>query len=329
MGDDMRDPVHKNLGWMIEVHFFSAEQLWPRLRRTDSLWRAGNAVPCLFRGQANADWGLVPAAWRTPRPPLVRRMQRKLVAHGPVPRVSQLRLSPAVAKRTKKCMLQAATEHELVWRFTELADDTGLPVPGHGSLVSGTDLLGEWKDSGYAFPSPVTLHRGANEMTALAQHHGIPTRLLDWTKRPDLAAFFACEENVARTARGASGRRLAIWVLDIDAVLRKHTILGLFTCPRSNNHYLHAQDGVFLWLPDADSRFVSNEHWPSFDDLIRAAHPGGTDEPWLIKLTLPVSEAPALQRLLHLERISRAHLMPGYSSVADTVRLEWTKGLQP
>ena len=40
---------------------------------------------------------------------------------------------------------------------------------------------------------------------ALAQHHGLPTRLLDWTTNPLVAAYFACE--------GESDSDSAVWIV--------------------------------------------------------------------------------------------------------------------
>jgi hypothetical protein len=67
------------------------------------------------------------------------------------------------------------------------------------------------------------------EWLALIQHHGGPTRLLDFTRSPLVAAFFAlCEENDADVA--------AVWAIDE------------FACHRRAVQRLRSIDSEFSWL---------------------------------------------------------------------------------
>ncbi len=67
----------------------------------------------------------------------------------------------------------------------------GLPRPQRcqEDLQAGRNFF----DSQLAHRWPEAYHGYISTAFGLAQHHGIPTRLLGWTRKPMVAAFFAAD----------------------------------------------------------------------------------------------------------------------------------------
>jgi len=172
------------------------------------------------------------------------------------------------------------------------------------------------------------------ELLITAQHHGVPTRLLDWSYSPLVAAFFATRPAVAR-----SDHDRAIWRLDWQRVHRKFDLPQLALLLQDLDTLLGAQSltpwklfarkngqpfACMIEPPSLDDRIVAqaatftltSTTCQSFDEFLEAQ--GLSDA--LTKYVIPAGDVARFRDQLDLVGIDERRLFPDLDGVAEAIR---------
>jgi hypothetical protein len=153
---------------------------------------------------------------------------------------------------------------------------------------------------------------------ALAQHHGLPTRLLDWTESPYVAAFFAFLEAATETpARDLPDDRVAVWALDRSSEAWSADVgVEVVTVPRIDNARLRNQEGHFT---------LSRSPFPDLESYLEAVEGRGTvsgGKPSLIQFSIPAKEAENALAELDVMGIKPSRLYPDISGCVVSAMLK-------
>lgn len=304
--------------------------------------------PWVFRGHARQEWPLLPSAWRQDNPIMqacmaeaTRRFDLTLPAQslnwfwhpnywsGPVSFHDD---DEALARALT---IRATAEYIPIFEFVDRCDSLGMPVPATGPAPDPI-LCPNW----IAYPrnplvsDELLMSFDMPPTMALAQHHGIPTRFLDWTRNPIAATFFAVEN----LSEPELDDKIVVWAIHksrADAISVEGTFfpaapngaprvdpkINVVRTLARDNKFLLAQSGLFTTIASSGIYFMlSGGRRPSLEEFVAEARP---ELAVLRRLTLSHEHVPELVDILRREGVSRSTLMPTMDNVARDVCKRW------
>lgn len=321
----------KDSPYILQIHYEDAKSFLKAISYGGDLYGLFNEH-FVFRGHSSDKYLLLPSALR-----------------GNMPFESE-KINPKEPKEItdkkyalgEKEQMQVHMEYKFLQDFFNQCDCNGLYVPEVDTLrnsfypgIDGETLLlaGPWLSKQYW------------ELAALAQHHGVKTRLLDWTQDLFVALYFAStgvyndpqEEKDVRMALDnyrqgkpiVEEHDMEIWALNIDVVMAKPAQMPLkIIRPKyHSNDNLCAQKGLFTFWEIHKQGFIDEEtgelsinkktdKTPLDVQLTEYLKQNNVPQRiYLYRITIPRKAAKEIYAFVERHNYNASTIFPGYDGV--------------
>jgi hypothetical protein len=263
------------------------EDFWEYLSPENPLKKKHRQIltPYIFRGQGNAEWQLIPKVFRN-------------------------NICKKVLERDVTYERQIEAELLIIDEFKTQCDLAGLKINNDSfefrQQNNYTSVMLKYMRNPTLWPDEKIL-----DIMALAQHHGVPTRLLDWSKRSYVAAYFAASSALMQRDKWTTGMKLAVWALDTTKI-DLYKSIQIINLPGSTSTNLAAQQGLFTAV----------KHLGSTGELFKAKsleEEFSLPDTPLYQITLPVEQAAKVMIYCELYGVTAATLFPGFDGAAKGV----------
>jgi len=256
----------------------------------------------------DSSYKLIPSAYRKEGIAKLRKEAeyhlKRLWSKCPIDTGSDIALCEAVALR---------------W-FYEKANRQGLRVPDIPDPYSSLDLFDVTN-----WDLDATFLEDWSGIAAVAQHYGIPTRMLDWTFDVSVALYFAIKDLPDKGSTVDPPAAVSLWALDRHIA----SYLGpeiRFVVPKyCDNPNIMAQSGLFTVLTGAEpGKDLETAIWDAYSDFSRKeiTHYQRSMRPILKKVNIPYEDALTLKLNFKRRGISYDSVFPGWSGVVESMEIQ-------